>query len=132
MSALEVEKLTKQIKLNQGKGLYFVESLSNKFAQAVAEEVGVVCIVREHDGKLEIATITEQDIDDSSMERIVGLFGELEPEGEHKALNGEDIYLLDLLRGYELVLDKDSYLQQQLPILADSNLLEQLKLGGAK
>ena len=132
MSLLEVEKLAKQIKLNRDKGLYFVEGLSNKFAQAVAEEVGVVCIARERDGKLEISTITKQDIDDSSMERIISLFGELESEGERKVLNNEDIYLLDLLRGYELVLDKDSYLQQQLPILADSNLLEWLKLGGAE
>lgn len=135
MSVLEAEKLARQIKLNQGKGLYFVEGLSRDFAQAVAEEVGVVCVVKVCNDGLEVATVTpcEGGLDDSSMERIIDLFSELEPEGEHKVLNGEDVYLLGLLRGYELVLDKDSYLQQQLPILADSRLLlKQLKFGGAK
>lgn len=134
MSVLEAEKLAKQIKLNQGKGLYLVERLSEDFARAVAEEVGVVCVVKVCNDGLEVATVTpcEGGLDDSSMERIIDLFSELEPEGERRIINGEDVYLLDLQRGYELVLDKDGFLQQQLPILADSRLLEQLKLGGDK
>lgn len=134
MSVLEAEKLAKQIKLNQGKGLYFVERLSEDFAQAVAEEVGVVCVVKVCNDGLEVATVTpcEGGLDDSSMERIIDLFSELEPEGERRIINGEDVYLLDLQRGYELVLDKDSFLQQQLPILVDSSLLTQLKSSEAE
>lgn len=134
MSVLEAEKLAKQIKLNQGKGLYLVERLSEDLVRAVAEEVGVVCVVKVCNDGLEVATVTpcEGGLDDSSMERIIDLFSELEPEGERRIINGEDVYLLDLQRGYGLVLDKDSYLQQQLPILVDSSLLTQLKSSEAE
>lgn len=134
MSVSEVEKLVEQIKLNRGKGLYFVEGLSSDFARAIAKEVGVICTAREKDGQLEVATITSYNggSDDSQMEKIINLFSELESEGECKVVNGEDVYSLDLQRGYELVLDKDSYIQQMLPILADYDLLERFKAGGTK
>lgn len=134
MSTPKVEKLVEQIKLNQSKGLFLVENLSPNLAQAVAEKIGVIIETKIKDDKLVVRTYTsrESDLTDSSMLRILNTFDELEPEGERIVEGGEDIYLLDFKRGYELVLDEDSYVQQQVPILADLAILDAIKQLGAK
>lgn len=125
MSNLKAEQLVKQIKLNQNKGLYLVENLSPNFAQSIAEKVGVIAAIKANGNKLEIKAVAPRGdlLNDDAMEQIIGIFSELEPEGECRVVDGDDTYILDLQRGYELVIDEDSFVQQRVPVLADASII---------
>lgn len=125
MSGPKAEQLVEQIKHNKNKGLYLVEDLSPDFAQSIAEKVGVIATIKANGNKLEVKAVAPRGdlLNDDAMERIIDIFSELEPEGECRVIDGDDTYILDLQRGYELAIDEDSFVQQRVPILADASII---------